>query len=559
MDTGDSLHRILPHLSGTQKLQVLDKLADHYMNNNLDSSYFYLNLLKDYAIETHNERYQSVAYSSLGLYFFYSGQFPEAQNFLQKAIQLQKKNNDTVHLAHSYNVLAGVYGESGAYKKSINILYKAMKIYELQRDMEGLEKVYNNWGYLYMKLGDYSKAMAYYKKALSLIKRNKLNKNRGFLYSDMGICYKEFGKYDSALCCYNLALKAYKKHKTFNAIPMLYQSFGNLYGFRLGRPDSAQAYFEKGIKLARQYDSNSLIELYFSLGQLEERQKKYRKSIETYGQSLHVAEKTGDLNGQEQAHYGLFHVYKRINRLPEAISHFQKYVAFKDSIDNKETHIAIARLEEKYKNEKNLIYIQKLKEKQETDRRLKIFMLLSILFLFILLAFIVNGIIQRKKRNKLEKELLKAEKEKVDEELRYQNRQLASQALIMMQKNKMLQLLYDSLKNTPKEPENIPGYLNRIKHQIKRNIQSEKDWDLFKLYFEQVNKTFFQKLKAINANLTQSDLRLAALIKLGLNIKEVAAVLSLSPNSIKGARYRLRRKLGLSNEEDLGHFIGGID
>ncbi len=221
--------------------------------------------------------------------------------------------------------------------------------------------------------------------------------------------------------------------------------------------------------------------------------------------------------------------------------------------------MAIARLEEKYQNEKNQVYIQKLMEKQEADRRLKIIMLLGILTLAVMLVLVIYGIFQQRKRNKLEKELLKAEKEKVDEKLRYQNRQLASQALMMMQKNKMMQMLYHSLKNVPKETEEIRPYLNRIKHQIKRNLQSEKDWELFKLYFEQVNKTFFQKLKAINPGLTQNDLRLAALTKLGLNIKEVADVLSLLPNSIKGARHRLRVKLRLGSEEDLGRFLGGID
>ena len=559
MTVKDSLRRNLPYLSGVDKLRTLEQLSGFYLNNNLDSAFYYLSLLEKTAVEQNNSHFESAAYSSLGLYYFYSGEFLKAQDFLQKAIRIQEKNQDTARLAHSYNVLAGVYGESGDYGKSIEILSKALKIYELQHNINGLEKVYNNWGYLFMKLDDYHKAMVYYKKALSLIEKYKLNNNRGVLYSDMGICYKEFGQYDSALCCYRRALNEYKLHKTYNNIPMLYQSFGNLYGFRLGKPDSALFYLSEGIKMARKYDPNSLIELYFSLGQIEQQKKRYAESLKAFDKSLQVAAKTGDLNGQQQAHYGLFRVNKKLGRFPEALFHFQQYVAFKDSVDNKETRVAIARLEEKYQNEKNQVYIQKLMEKQEADRRLKIIMLLGILTLAVMLVLVIYGIFQRRKRNKLEKELLKAEKEKVDEKLRYQNRQLASQALMMMQKNKMMQMLYHSLKNVPKETEEIRPYLNRIKHQIKRNLQSEKDWELFKLYFEQVNKTFFQKLKAINPGLTQNDLRLAALTKLGLNIKEVADVLSLSPNSIKGARHRLRVKLGLGSEEDLGRFLGGID
>ncbi len=297
MTVKDSLRRNLPYLSGVDKLRTLEQLSGFYLNNNLDSAFYYLSLLEKTAVEQNNSHFESAAYSSLGLYYFYSGEFLKAQDFLQKAIRIQEKNQDTARLAYLYNVLAGVYGESGEYGKSIGILSKALKIYKLQYNINGLEKVYNNWGYLYMKLGDYHKAMVYYKKALLLIEKYKLSKNSGVLYSDMGICYKEFGQYDRALCCYRRALNEYKLHKTYNNIPMLYQSFGNLYGFRLGQPDSALLCLSEGIKLARKYDPNSLIELYFSLGQIEQQKKRYAESLKAFDKSLQVAAKTGDLNG----------------------------------------------------------------------------------------------------------------------------------------------------------------------------------------------------------------------------------------------------------------------
>jgi DNA-binding CsgD family transcriptional regulator len=312
-------------------------------------------------------------------------------------------------------------------------------------------------------------------------------------------------------------------------------------------------------KNAKKYNSNSLIELYFSIGKLKEQQKKYGESLDAYNKSLAVAENSGNLNGQMRARYGLYKVNEKSNHLREAISQFQKYVTLKDSISNKETKTIIARLEEKYKNEKTLMYEQKLKEKQKADQHRKIALILGMAFFVVLLTFIFYSVSQRKKRNALEKELLKSEKDKMNEDLRYQNRQLASQALVMMQKNKMLQSIYDSLNAVPKDKESIPGFLNKMKYQVRRSIQSEKEWNLFKLYFERVNKTFFKKLKGMNHELTHNDCRLAALIKLRLNIKEAASVLNLSPNSIKGARHRLRVKLGLKSQEDLEEFIVRID
>ncbi|MBT3384536.1 MAG: tetratricopeptide repeat protein [Prolixibacteraceae bacterium] len=556
----DSLKILLNEKHGVEKFSVLEQLAEHYINSNLDSNFYYLNQLKNEAVKSQNRKYEAIANTSIGLNCFFNGKYFDAEEYLQQAIILQKQIKDTTELAHSYNVLAGVYGESGQYSKSIIILFDAIDIFESQNNLKGMVTAFNNLGFLYMKLEDYRKAMEYYKKAIPVIDKNQLDNNKGFLYSNIGICYKEFNQYDSALVYYQKALEQYKANETINAIPILYQSLGNLYGFRLNKPDSALFYFEEGIKLAKQYDPNSLIELYHSLGQLYSNQKEYKKSVNAFNESLTFANNSEDLSGQMQAYFELFQVEKEINQLAKAIEHFENYMILKDSIDAKETKTNIARLVEKYENDKNKILIQQLNIKQKADERLMIAMFAGITLLIILLTFIVFALFQRKKRNKLEKELLNAEKQTVEEELQFKNKQMASQALMMMQKNKMLQGLHESIQDAKKEPlEKMPQFLNIFKNQINHNLQSEKDWELFKLYFEQVNKTFFRNLETINPELTQNDLRLAALIKLRFNIKEAASVLNLAPNSIKGARSRLRIKLHLENSEDLALFIAGIE
>ncbi|MBN2747508.1 MAG: tetratricopeptide repeat protein [Bacteroidales bacterium] len=556
----DSLKLVLQDKRGEEKLRVLGELADYYLNNNLDSNLFFLNAMKGEALDLDNVRYTAIANAELGLNSFFSGKYFDAEDFLQQAIQVQKEIGDTSSLAHSYNVLAGVYGESGQYLKSINTLFEAITIFESQHNLKGQITAYNNLGYLHMKLDDYTKARDFYQKAISIIDKTQIDYNKGFSFSNIGICYKESGGYDTALVYYNKALQQYREYETLNAIPMLYQSFGNLYAFRLHKPDSAFRYFNEGIELAQKYDPNSLTELYYSLGQLYYDKEDFDKSYDAYIQSLAVAENTDDLDGQMQAHYEIYRNKKAAGQLGKAMDHFEDYMTLKDSIDAKETRTSISRLVEKYENDKNKILIEQYKVKQKADQRLKAALGAGVGFLVILLVFIVYALFQRKRRNILERELLHAEKQKVEEELQFKNKQLASQTLMMLQKNNMLQELHESIKEVENKPsERMPGFLNSFRNQINRNLHSEKDWELFKLYFEQVNKTFFKNLNEINSELTQNDLRLAALIKLRFNIKEAASVLNLSPNSIKGARSRLRNKLHLEKSEDLAIFIEGVD
>ena len=94
---------------------------------------------------------------------------------------------------------------------------------------------------------------------------------------------------------------------------------------------------------------------------------------------------------------------------------------------------------------------------------------------------------------------------------------------------------------------------------IKLQHSREKDWDDFRYHFEQVYSSFFINLKSKFPNLSANDLKVAALTRLNLSIKETSNILGISPESTKTARYRLRKKLGLNSEDDLFDFLLSYD
>ncbi len=102
--------------------------------------------------------------------------------------------------------------------------------------------------------------------------------------------------------------------------------------------------------------------------------------------------------------------------------------------------------------------------------------------------------------------------------------------------------------------ENSPLFRRLIK-LIDYSFNLDQDWDEFKMYFEGVHKDFFTKLKNRHPELSVGELRLSALIRLNMNLKEVATLLSISPDSVKTARHRLRKKLNLSEENNLTDYL----
>jgi hypothetical protein len=98
-------------------------------------------------------------------------------------------------------------------------------------------------------------------------------------------------------------------------------------------------------------------------------------------------------------------------------------------------------------------------------------------------------------------------------------------------------------------------HIRKFNEVLSLQILTEDDWKSFKLAFESVHPGFFSKLQYHYPDITVSELRLAALIKLKLSLKESAAMLGISAESVKKSRYRLKKKLEVPDSENVDDFI----
>lgn len=69
------------------------------------------------------------------------------------------------------------------------------------------------------------------------------------------------------------------------------------------------------------------------------------------------------------------------------------------------------------------------------------------------------------------------------------------------------------------------------------------------LELESSNSRFQHKLKNRHPALTPHDLRLCTYLKSNLSTKEIALLLNITPDSVKKAKHRLRKKLRLTPDE----------
>ena len=158
-----------------------------------------------------------------------------------------------------------------------------------------------------------------------------------------------------------------------------------------------------------------------------------------------------------------------------------------------------------------------------------------------------------------EKQILSLQNEKLVNEVEAKNTELMSRALQMGHKNEVMQRLKEELANLRKtlEDSNLKK-IKTIENIVNFELQDEDSWQQLNVYFDQVNHNFTKRILKAFPQLTQNDLRVCILIKLNLSVKEMASLLNVSVPGIEKSKYRLKKRLNLSIEDDLNGFLNAF-
>lgn len=155
----------------------------------------------------------------------------------------------------------------------------------------------------------------------------------------------------------------------------------------------------------------------------------------------------------------------------------------------------------------------------------------------------------------IEKE--KTKQKELKQQLELTHKKLTSYTFNYQQKNKIinqLQEIVEKLESTTSTIEK-KNLLSTVKKLTKENLTIDKAWEYFRDFFEETQFGFNAKLLSKHPKLKPNDLKLCALIRLNLNIKETANILGISPGSVKTSRHRLRQKLDLAPKEEIIDYL----
>jgi len=164
---------------------------------------------------------------------------------------------------------------------------------------------------------------------------------------------------------------------------------------------------------------------------------------------------------------------------------------------------------------------------------------------------------ERHDREEKERELIQLRNENLQADLSYKSSELASSTMAIIKKNEFLMEMKDMLKIQKEQlGTRYPDkYYDNLVKKIDNNMSSHDDWKVFETNFERAHEQFMKSLTDNFDDLTPSDLRLCAFLRMNLSSKEIAPLLGISVRGVENHRYRLRKKLNLEADDNLTDYI----
>jgi len=264
----------------------------------------------------------------------------------------------------------------------------------------------------------------------------------------------------------------------------------------------------------------------------------------------------GQLNNhsvQAQSATKLFEIYEKNGNLEEALKYNNLARQARESMKKEEAISKVAKAE--MSERIHLLEKEMILEQHSRAKRLAI-------TFFLFLAAGIGGFILfyrlRRKYNKTKLEkaafALEAQKSTVEMEtlanaLEVKDKQLAAETMYRVQKNEIIKEVVQKLNNAQRQQKkDAQKELSVAIKGLERAIDSNS-WEDFELRFLQVHQGFYDRLHELYPKLTTNERRLCAFLKLGMNSKEISALTGQSLKSIEMSRYRLRKKLGIQDNE----------
>lgn len=472
--------------------------------------------------------------------------------------------------------LALTHSNLGNISLAVDYYTQVLEITERKKRYDYLSLTHNNIGLIYLKTEDYVRAKKYFEQALEVAEKTKDKRILGLVHDNLALV----GVYTEDEAFVESHVK--KADALFRSIGDTAKAFVTQSRIGLYYQENEEYVKAKTIFLEILDASDKLGDVpnvYNCLNQLAQLDfflKNY-KSAEEYGlRALELAKQSESKQTLKSSYEVLYQIYEAQGKFGKAFEMLKKHDELEAEIESEENKRSLIHQEYQYeyfkkeigdsirnveKDKAHQITLQKERAEKDSYKSKLIMVIGGSLLLVIFLVILYNRftVIKRQKR------IIEQQKELVEE---------AAETKLQYERLKQ-QSLKEDLTNAAQEISRRQQWLEQFKEKLQKvkslNIRADELNEVFldvaqqmqldskneELFgnIDQVNHEFFHLLKEKFPSITPKEQELCGLIRLNLSTKEIASIRNIEPHSIRIARSRLRKRLGLDRDDSLYDFL----
>jgi tetratricopeptide (TPR) repeat protein/DNA-binding CsgD family transcriptional regulator len=479
----------------------------------------------------------------------------EAVDYSKQALEIAKHDGNKKLIANSYTEIASYLIFIGSYDESIMYFIEALKIGEELGDNTILFPIYHNIGVLKDRLQQFDEALDFFFKALAILDKNLDNKDFTILenqyptlYNNIGNIYETKSDYKAAkeyyLKAYNLA-----KGKNIEVFGTICNNLGKL-GIEMSDYENAYKYLTESLEFrSSRNDQHGVAKTYIFMALYYKEIKQFDKAVEYADKALKIGKEINVMLVKQNSVSLLSDIFYEKKDFKNSLDFFRQFKEYNDSLLNDKNYSDIAKLQLQYEHE-----IEK-KENQVKQQRIRFRFI--IILSSLILGLIIITLLFVLSRSRIKR--IRIENEKLENEMNLKNKELTTNVMYLLKKNELIDNITQRLLSfKSKLPEENKQLLQKIIFDL-QSITEKEVWEEFEMRFQNVHEDFYKNLKQKFPDLTPSEIKLAAFLRLNMTTKDIASITGQNINTLETARYRLRKKLGITNQEvNLVNFLLNI-
>lgn len=586
----------------TLKIAALYQLFDAYMYHDQEKAGYYLSLVHDIASSINDESEMAKCNGTKGALFDILGQPDSSLVYYKLASDYYEKNeirdkleivrfnqamvemsignfDEAIKLANlniispelvtqesapnqamSYGLLSRVYRNKGFYKLSLKNALIALKIIETTGDELRIADALKDLAHIESALLHYEKSNEYHEKSIGLYEKNNDKYFLAASKNGMGENFIQLENNTKALELFNESISLAKDVGSIEAQASALNNIGKIH-IEKGQFELGLNFLTDAIVLCEKSGlQTSLHETRFLVGNLYSKWGKHEQALRFYDEYIAYANSIEKKGSIENAYLARAKSYELIGDLEASLQDYtQAYNFSNTNYDIKQVN-AIEELRAIHDIQQKEKEIQILASKAELDK-VKSTRLWISLFAVTALGTILFWAQWTKRRKEKEIEfekqrVVELENQNLNYELDFKKQELTSKVLQLCRKNEFLQSLEKEIKEFRSETEGTERHrLEKLSRKINQDMNAATDWEQFLKSFESVHPDFNKILLQKYPNFAPNEVRMACLMRMNLESKDIAQLLNVSPDSVKKARYRMRKKMEKDSSVNLTEYF----